>query len=101
MYYLCTLNKTSKIFITIMTTFINNNIDSALSNLNMAYHIGVSELNDFTVKCVGNDKYKLITLSYNGWNKPVETELTSVPVSECELVKTMCFLADKYWNMVV
>ena len=83
-----------------MITFINKNIDSALGNLNMAYHIGVSELRDFNVRCVGNEKYKLVKIYYNGWNKPVETEVTKVPLSECELLKTMYGLANKYWEMI-
>ena len=82
-----------------MTTFINNNIDSSLSNLNMSYHANISEMKDFTVKHVGNDQYKLVTLSYNGWDEPVENELTPVPVSENELVITMDALADKYWEI--
>lgn len=82
-----------------MTTFINNNIDSSLSNLNMSYHANISEMKDFTVKHVGNDQYKLVTLSYNGWDEPVENELTPVPVSENELVITMDALADKYWEV--
>ena len=82
-----------------MTTFINNNINSALGNLNMSYHMNISELKDFNVKHVGNDKYKLVTLSYNGWDEPTENELTPVPVSERELVTTMDALANKYWEV--
>ena len=79
-----------------MTTFINNNINLSLGNLNMSYHANISELKDFNVKQVGENKYKLVTLSYNGWDDLVETELTPVPVSECELVTTMDALANKY-----
>ena len=70
------IKKTTSKTIKIMTTFINNNIDSSLSNLNMSYHANISEMKDFTVKHVGNDQYKLVTLSYNGWDEPVENELT-------------------------
>ena len=82
-----------------MTTFINYNIDAALGNLNIAYHNNISEMKDFTVKHVGNDQYKLVTLSYNGWDEPVENELTPVPVSENELIITIDALADKYWEV--
>lgn len=82
-----------------MNTFINNNIDMSLGNLNMSYHANISEMKDFNVKHVGEDKYKLVTLSYNGWDELVETELTPVPVSEHELVITMDALANKYWEV--
>ena len=82
-----------------MNTFINSNIDMSLGNLNMSYHVNISEMEDFNVKHVGEDKYKLVTLSYNGWDELVETELTPVPVSEHELVIIMDSLADKYWEV--
>lgn len=83
-----------------MKPYINTVIDASLGNLNMAYHILVSELKDFTVRQTGEDQFKLISIYYNGYNEPMETELTPVPVSQTEIVKTMDSLANHYWEAI-
>lgn len=83
----------------ITSYYINANVDASLENLNNAYHCNMSELKDFTVKQTGADSFKLISLYYNGYNQPMETELTPCPVTESELISTMDSLAEKYWEI--
>lgn len=82
----------------IMNTYNNNPaIDQALENVNLAYHMNVSELLDFGVRQVTSDRYVLYNLTYNGYNEPVETDIT-VPISEKLLLGTLNGLAKEYYN---
>lgn len=81
-----------------MNTYNNNSaIDQALSNVNIAYHMNVSELIDFGVRQVASDSYVLYYLSYNGYNEPVETDVT-VPINEKLLLGTLKGMAQDYYN---
>lgn len=81
-----------------MNTYNNNPaIDQALENVNIAYHMNVSELLDFGVRQVASNRYVLYNLTYNGYNEPVETDIT-VPISEKLLLGTLNGLAKEYYN---
>ena len=81
-----------------MNTYNNNPaIDQALENVNIAYHMNVSELLDFGVRQVASDRYVLYNLTYNGYNEPVETDIT-VPINEKLLLGTLNGLAKEYYN---
>ena len=81
-----------------MNTYNNNPaIDQVLENVNIAYHMNVSELLYFGVRQVASDRYVLYNLTYNGYNEPVETDIT-VPINEKLLLGTLNGLAKEYYN---
>lgn len=80
-----------------MNTCTNQTILNELCNVNLAYHMNVSELLDFGVRQVASDRYVLYTLTYNGYNEPVEEDIT-VPINSKLMIGTLKGLATDYYS---
>ena len=80
-----------------MNTCTNQTILNELCNVNLAYHMNVSELLDFGVRQVASDRYVLYALTYNGYNEPVEEDIT-VPINSKLMIGTLKGLATDYYS---
>lgn len=80
-----------------MNTCTNPAILNELGNVNLAYHMNVSELLDFGVRQVASDRFVLYSLTYNGYNEPVEEDIT-VPINSKLMIGTLKGLTADYYS---